>query len=458
MIALGLLLAAATADVRINHPPLVCLVANKSPRIEAVVSPPDDVRARIYFKSGDSEFYSVPMTQRLGRYVGTLPRPKEKAGSVVYYIEAALPDGRVNRTSEIRPRIVRDARSCPSMVGVPETVDAGDIEIFSAGTTRKPEGFDGISTVTSLAGPARERAQTAPPAPAIAAPVVRPAAAPATAQAAAPAAPAQAAPAPFPSPSPSTPDYQIGPEDILKVTVYGNEDLTQTVVVQSDGTFVFPLIGRIKGGDLTPKELERKITVLLSTGFIRNPQVTVIVQEYRSKTIFVVGEIMRPGTYPLSGSRTLVEALAKAGPTTANAGGEVVIVRPHGDVQGPVLPSQVGVGPASASAEVIRVNMPDIQAGDLTKNVLLRPNDTVFVPLAPKVFVSGEVRNPGAYPFASGTTVRQAISLAGGLTEDGSSGRIRVVRTVEGKSRELKIKLEDAVQPGDTIVVKSKLF
>jgi len=438
MIAPGLLLAAATADVRINHPPLVCLVANKSPRIEAVLSPPDDVRARVYFKSGDSEFYSVPMTPRLGRFVGTLPRPNEKAGTVVYYIEAALPGGRANRTSEITTRIVREARSCSSVVGVPETVDAGDIEVFSAGTTRKPEGFDGVAKVTPLAGPARGRAAE-------------------TSTAAAERVAAGPAPSPAATASPA-PEYQIGPEDILKVTVYGNEDLTQTVVVQSDGTFVFPLIGRIKGGDLSPKELERKITVLLSQGFIRNPQVTVLVQEYRSKTIFVVGEIMRPGTYPLSGSRTLVEALAKAGPTTANAGGEVVIVRPHGEVQGPVLPNQVGVGPASASAEVIRVNMPDIQAGDLTKNVLLRPNDTVFVPLAPKVFVSGEVRNPGAYPFASGTTVRQAISLAGGLTEDGSSGRIRVVRTVEGKSRELKIKLEDAIQPGDTIVVKSKLF
>ncbi|HEY2945412.1 MAG TPA: polysaccharide biosynthesis/export family protein [Vicinamibacteria bacterium] len=440
MIAPGLLFAAATADVRINHPPLVCFVANRSPRIEAVVSPPDDVHGRIYFKArGENEFYSVPMVPRLGRFVGTLPRPKEKAGSVVYYIEAALPDGRVNRTSEITTRIVRDARSCPSVVGVPESVDAGDVEIFSAGTPHKPEGFDGISRVTPLAGRAR----------ASAAPAAAPAAA--SAQAAVP------TPAPTPVATPSPPEYQIGPEDILKVTVYGHEDLTQTVVVQSDGTFVFPLIGRVKGGDLSPKELERKITVLLSQGFIRNPQVTVIVQEYRSKTIFVVGEIMRPGTYPLSGSRTLVEALAKAGPTTANAGAEVVIVRPHGEVQGPVLPNQVE-GPASAAAEVIRVSMPDIQAGDLSKNVLLRPNDTVFVPLAPKVFVSGEVRNPGAYPFAPGTTVRQAISLAGGLTEDGSSGRIRVVRAAGGKSRELKIKLEDAVQPGDTIVVKSKLF
>jgi len=458
MLSLALLLLAASADVRITHPPLVCLVANKSPRIEAVVVPGGEIQARVFFKAaGDAEFYSVAMSPRLGRFSGTLPRPREKAGSVVYYIEASLPGGRVNRTSEITTRIVREARSCPSAVGVPDTVDAGDIEIFSSGTTRKPAGFDGVSQVTAFAGAPVERAT--PAAASVAAAETR-VAAPPPARAAAPVAAEAAPPAPAapPSASPAASEYQIGPEDILKVTVYGHEDLTQTVVVQSDGTFVFPLIGRIKGGDLTPKELERKITVLLSQGFIRNPQVTVLVQEYRSKTIFVVGEIMRPGTYPLSGSRTLVEALAKAGPTTANAGAEVVIVRPQGEVQGPVLPNQVGEGAASAMAEVIRVNMRDIQAGDLTKNVLLRPNDTVFIPQAPKVFVSGEVRNPGAYPFSPGTTVRQAISLAGGLTEDGSSGRIRVVRTVEGKSRELKIKLEDAIQPGDTIVVKSKLF
>jgi polysaccharide export outer membrane protein len=444
MIAPGLLLLSATADVRITHPPLVCLVANKSPRIEAVLAPPDDVRARVYFKSGDGEFYSVPMVSRLGRFVGTLPRPMEKAGSVIYYIEAVLPDGRPNRTGEITTRIVREARNCSSVADVPDTAEDEDIEVFSAGSRLKPEGFDGVSKVTALADGAPRGRAAAPAAPATAAPV-----------------PA-ATPSPAATTSPPT-EYQIGPEDILKVTVYGHEDLTQTVVVQSDGTFMFPLIGRIKAGDLSPKELERRITALLSQGFIRNPQVTVLVQEYRSKTIFVVGEITRPGTYPLSGARTLVEALARAGPTTANASAEVVVVRPHGEVQGPVLPSRAGEGAPSGGetptpAEVIRVNMPDIQAGDLTKNVVLRPNDTVFVPQAPKVFVSGEVRNPGAYPFTPGTTVRQAISLAGGFTEDGSSGRLRVVRAVEGKTRELKVKLDEPVRPGDTIVVKSKLF
>lgn len=264
------------------------------------------------------------------------------------------------------------------------------------------------------------------------------------------------------APAKDTKDYLIGAEDILKVTVYGHDDLTQTVVVQSDGTFVFPLIGRVKASELSPKELERKIVILLSQGFIRNPQVTVVVQEYRSKTVFVVGEVSRPGTYPLSGSRNIVEILSRAGPLTAAAGAEVVVVRPLAEATGPILPTEVGSeaegGPAKKLAEVIRVNVRDIQAGDLEKNVLLQPNDTVFVPQAPKVFVSGEVRTPGAYPFLPGTTVRQAISLAGGLTSDGSSGRIRVVREVEGKTREVKIKLDDPVEPGDTIVVKAKLF
>ena len=79
--------------------------------------------------------------------------------------------------------------------------------------------------------------------------------------------------------------YQIGPTDILRITVYGHDDLTQTVPLQPDGTFTFPLVGRVKGSDMTPGELEKKIGILLSRRFIRNPQVTVVVQEYRSKTV-----------------------------------------------------------------------------------------------------------------------------------------------------------------------------
>jgi polysaccharide export outer membrane protein len=290
-------------------------------------------------------------------------------------------------------------------------------------------------------------------------PALAPAQAPPPAAAATTAAVQAAATAAQPAPA----DYQIGPQDILRVTVYGHEDLTQTVLVQPDGTFTFPLVGRVKGSDMTPAELERKIVILLAKGFIRNPQVTVVVQEYRSKTVYVVGEVARPGPYPLAGRTTLVEVLSKAGPTTA-AGAEVVVVRPHKDVavSGPVLPTEVAEGeeaaPDKPRAEVFRVNMTVIQAGDLDKNLELQPNDTVFVPQAPKVFVTGEVRNPGAYGWFPGMTTRQLISVAGGLTPDGSDGRLKVVRQADGKSAEDKIKLDDPVKPGDTLVVRRRLF
>jgi polysaccharide export outer membrane protein len=275
-------------------------------------------------------------------------------------------------------------------------------------------------------------------------------------------APVPAAPLAAPSQAAAA-DYQIGAQDILRITVYGHEDLTQTVLVQPDGTFTFPLVGRVKASDTTPAELEKKIAILLSKGFIRNPQVTVVVQEFRSKTVYVVGEVARPGPYPLAGHTTLVEVLAKAGPT-ANAGAEVVIVRPQqgANVTGPTLPTEVagpdGATPDRQTGQVFRVAVGAIQEGHLEQNIALQPNDTVFVPQAPRVFVTGEVRNAGAYGWFPGMTARQLISLAGGLTPDGSNSRLKVVRQVGGESKEAGIKLDAPITPGDTLVVRRRLF
>jgi polysaccharide export outer membrane protein len=112
----------------------------------------------------------------------------------------------------------------------------------------------------------------------------------------------------------------------------------------------------------------------------------------------------------------------------------------------------------AAQADIIRVNVRDIQMGQLDKNIFVRPNDTIFVTEAAKVFVTGEVRSPGAITFAPGMTVRKAIYTAGGFTADASQGRLRVVREIEGKTKEDKIGLDEPVQPGDTIIVKAKLF
>jgi polysaccharide export outer membrane protein len=273
-----------------------------------------------------------------------------------------------------------------------------------------------------------------------------------------PEAPRRPAATPTATPTPAPParspnDYEVGVQDILKVAVYGHDDLSQTVVVQADGTFLFPLVGRVKASNHTTAELERKLQTLLSQGFIRNPQVTVSVQEYRSKNVYVVGEVSKPGPYPLTGAMNILELVSKAGMAAGTSVGEVLIVRPHAEVSGPTLPTE-----SDAKADVIRVDLSRIQAGDISTNVALRPNDTVFVPPAPKVFVSGEVKNPGAYAFFPGMTARQLVSVAGGLTPQGSSGRLKVVRDEDGKPREHGIKLDEAVEPGDTLVVRRKLF
>jgi hypothetical protein len=150
---------------------------------------------------------------------------------------------------------------------------------------------------------------------------------------------------------------------------------------------------------------------------------------------------------------------------TVNAGAEVVVVRPRpgAKVTGPVLPFEVTEGkdpndPEAPDADVFRINIRDIQQGELEKNIELQPKDTVFVPQAPKVFVTGEVRNPGAYPWFPGMSARQLISVAGGLTPEGSDGRLKIVREEGDETREDKIKKDEDVFPGETLVVRRRLF
>jgi polysaccharide export outer membrane protein len=279
------------------------------------------------------------------------------------------------------------------------------------------------------------------------------------------AAPPVAAPAPTVGSGNTGQGYRIGSGDILRIAVFGHDDLSQTVVVQPDGTVVFPLIGSVPVAEATPREVEARIASRLSKGLIRDAQVSVLVQEYRSKVVYVVGEVMRPGTYPLAGDVRLVEVLARAGPLSPSAGTEVVVVRPQGPIDRPVLPTEVTAAAngaagstAGAQAKVLKVDITQIQGGNLAQNIALRANDTVFVPQAARIFVTGEVRNPGAFPFSAGITARQAVSLAGGFNEDASKGKAQVVRTVDGRPRPVKIQLDDALRPGDTVLIKAKLF
>jgi polysaccharide export outer membrane protein len=249
-------------------------------------------------------------------------------------------------------------------------------------------------------------------------------------------------------------DYLVGPQDVLTVTLRDRLDLSGKYVVQSDGSFNFPLVGAIKASGLATAAVEAELRRRLADGFFKNPQLSVTVEQFRSQRFFVMGEVGKPGNYPLSGEITLLEGLAAAGPVSPNAGDQVVIVRPPANrvPAGPILPDQI------PDAEIIRVDLSKLQSGSMAQGMSLRNGDTIFVPRAETIFVFGQVRNPGSYPVRKSTTVLQALALAGGLTDRGSTNRIRVVRVVGGKQKDTKVNLTDVLQPNDTLIVPERWF
>jgi polysaccharide export outer membrane protein len=243
-------------------------------------------------------------------------------------------------------------------------------------------------------------------------------------------------------------NYVLGPQDVLNITVLGEEDLSRKYTIEQDGTFTFPLIGRVTARGLTLRALEQELrSKLVSGGYLKNPEISVAIDAYQSQRIMVWGQVNQPGEYQLTGDMTLLSALARAGSVTPSAGSEAVVVRPRkGDGD-------------SSDPEIIRVDLTDLQAGNMALNVALMDGDTINVPKAQSVFVSGHVKNPGGYAVEEGMTVLQALSLAGGLTDRGSDRRINILRTVDGKKKELKgVKLTAIIQPGDTIVVGQRIF
>lgn len=245
----------------------------------------------------------------------------------------------------------------------------------------------------------------------------------------------------------STPaNYVVGSQDVLMITSYDQQDLSGEFRVEADGSFGFPLLGRVDVGGLTLREVEATLRRrLIEGGFFKQPGISVAVKEYRSRKIYVLGEVRAPGVHALSGEMRLVEALALVDSTLPTAGPEIVIIPAADD--------------ASGDREPVRISLRDLESGDISQNVLLHDGDTILVPRAEEVYVFGQVRNPGAYSVRDDDmTVLQALSLAGGITDRGATGRIEVVRIVEGERQELRVELSDQILAGDTIVVPERFF
>jgi polysaccharide biosynthesis/export protein len=130
-----------------------------------------------------------------------------------------------------------------------------------------------------------------------------------------------------PSPSASAQEYEIGPADVLNVLVLGQAAMSGEMAVDADGMLNFPFLGRVKASGLSPGELERKLTTLLSDGYLKRPQVSVSVKQFRSQRVFVTGEVVRPGPYGLRPDRSLLTLLQDVGDLTTNVGHEVIVIR-----------------------------------------------------------------------------------------------------------------------------------
>lgn len=262
-----------------------------------------------------------------------------------------------------------------------------------------------------------------------------------------------AAQAPQPhQPSSAGDEYLIGPRDVIAITIFNDEQLSRpALTVDAQGTVDCPLVGRVKVGGLTARQVEDLLVRRYSPDYLVNPSISVAVKEFRNMIVWVQGQVRSPGQVELKGDANLLAALAIAGPLTADAGSPIVITRSAdgAGAAGPTLPGDQRPG---ARIEVKREEIEDGRAS----RYRLRAGDTVYVPRTAVFFITGHVKAANSYPLTDGMTVLQAIAVAGGVTERAARNRIYIQRVVDGRKVEVRVKETDPVLPNDTIVVPAR--
>lgn len=239
--------------------------------------------------------------------------------------------------------------------------------------------------------------------------------------------------------------------DVVRITVFGQPDLTTVTRVHEDGSVSFPLVGAVNIAGRSTAEAERLIADRLrSGGYVRNAQVNMFLEEKsqgHTDQATILGEVERPGKYPLqsvsfAGVRSVVELLAVAGGTTGSAADRVFLIRQTGNAQ------------ERKTIDLVQL----LQNGDLSADITLRPGDVILVPETDFFYIYGHVEKPGQYPLKRELTVMQALSIASGVTRIGKEDGIRLRRNTPEGSRELKVSLTDFLQPNDVIYVEERRF
>jgi polysaccharide export outer membrane protein len=239
-------------------------------------------------------------------------------------------------------------------------------------------------------------------------------------------------------------DVVLGPGDVVRASVYGSPDLATETRVSEAGSMTFPLLGEVQVGGLTTQQAEKKIGGLLEKGgYLKKAQVNLLITTLASQQVSVLGQVNRPGRYPVEGKRKVLDLLAIAGGANAEGSDLVTLVRTRN---------------GTTTRETIDI-VDMVRKGELNRDYEVAGGDIIFVERAPRAYITGEVQRPGPFRIERAMTVQQALSAGGGLTPRGTQRGLRVTRKdANGVAHTIDVKNDDLVQVDDVITVKESWF
>jgi len=262
---------------------------------------------------------------------------------------------------------------------------------------------------------------------------------------------AQAATAPKPATSavPSAPEVdqtRIGAGDTVRITVYQSPDLSLETRVNENGAISYPLLGRVQLAGLTVNAAEAHLaSELKRRDFVKDPQVIIVVTQVRANQVNVLGQVGRPGRYPLdlAGMR-MTEVLALAGGVVSAAGSDTIVLTGKRDGR-----------PFRHEVDLPRLFAP----GGVADDIVVAPGDTVWVDRAPQIYMYGEIQHPGVVRLERGMTVMQAVAAGGGATQRGTLKGLKITRRgPDGKMQTIEPAMDDTLKDGDVVFIRESLF
>ena len=243
----------------------------------------------------------------------------------------------------------------------------------------------------------------------------------------------------------SAAEYRLGAGDTVRISVYQSPDLTLDARIGESGQLSYPLLGTIKLGGLSVAAAEKLIADGLKNGnFVRSPQVSVFVTQVRGNQASVLGQVNRPGRFPLEApDLRLSDLLAIAGGISISGADSVILV---GTRDGQRIRKEIELASIFGSSES-------------NADMLVLNGDVLFVERAPVAYIYGEVQRPGPMRLERGLTVMQALATGGGLTQRGTEKGLRLHRkTTSGKLQVLEPAMDEPLRDGDVVYVRESLF